>query len=191
MARIICDEHSASGSTPASSQSSRRPRRDQIPRTPAGQVLEGNASRVPLPDASADAVWLSLVIHHTPDLEVAAHEIRRVLRPGAPILIRQGVRRTRPVSRTSFSRSTRFATPTRRCAVSLRTSPPREGTPAAHNRDRHGSARSRRGSSATPSRRISKCRWGPVAFPVAPTVPMTSPGVTMSPVTIVTVSRCP
>jgi len=64
--------------------------RDQIPRTPAIQVLEGNASALPLPDESADAAWLSLVIHHIPDLEVAAHEIRRVLRPGAPVLIRQG-----------------------------------------------------------------------------------------------------
>jgi len=64
--------------------------RNQIPRTPAIQVLEGNASALPLPDASADAAWLSLVIHHIPDLGVAAHEIRRVLRPGAPVLIRQG-----------------------------------------------------------------------------------------------------
>jgi ubiquinone/menaquinone biosynthesis C-methylase UbiE len=64
--------------------------RDQIPRTPAIQVLEGNASALPLPDESADAAWLSLVIHHIPDLGVAAHEIRRVLRPGAPVLIRQG-----------------------------------------------------------------------------------------------------
>lgn len=64
--------------------------RDQIPRTPAIQVLEGSASALPLPDESADAAWLSLVIHHIPDLGVAAHEIRRVLRPGAPVLIRQG-----------------------------------------------------------------------------------------------------
>jgi ubiquinone/menaquinone biosynthesis C-methylase UbiE len=64
--------------------------RDQIPRTPAIRVLEGNASALPLPDESADAAWLSLVIHHIPDLGVAAHEIRRVLRPGAPVLIRQG-----------------------------------------------------------------------------------------------------
>jgi SAM-dependent methyltransferase len=64
--------------------------RDQIPRTPAVQVLEGNADALPLPDQSADAAWLSLVIHHVPDLEAAAREIRRVLRPGAPVLIRQG-----------------------------------------------------------------------------------------------------
>jgi SAM-dependent methyltransferase len=30
------------------------------------------------------------VLHHVPDLEGAAREIRRVLRPGAPVLIRQG-----------------------------------------------------------------------------------------------------
>jgi ubiquinone/menaquinone biosynthesis C-methylase UbiE len=64
--------------------------RDQIPRTPAIQVLAGTASALPLPDGSADAAWLSLVIHHIPDLGVAAREIRRVLRPGAPVLIRQG-----------------------------------------------------------------------------------------------------
>jgi SAM-dependent methyltransferase len=64
--------------------------RAQIPRAPAIQVLEGSASALPLPDESADAVWLSLVIHHIPDLGAAAHEIRRILRPGAPVLIRQG-----------------------------------------------------------------------------------------------------
>lgn len=64
--------------------------RDQIPHIPAIRVLKGNASALPLPSESADAAWLSLVIHHIPDLEAAAREIRRVLRPGAPILIRQG-----------------------------------------------------------------------------------------------------
>jgi len=66
--------------------------REQIPRTPAIRVLEGDAAALPLPADSADAGWLSLVIHHIPDLEAAAHEIRRVLRPGAPVLIRQGYR---------------------------------------------------------------------------------------------------
>lgn len=64
--------------------------RDQIPRTPGIQVHEGDASSLPLPDESADAAWLSLVIHHIPDLGAAAREIRRVLRPGGPVLIRQG-----------------------------------------------------------------------------------------------------
>jgi ubiquinone/menaquinone biosynthesis C-methylase UbiE len=64
--------------------------REHIRHTPAVQVLEGDATSLPLPDRSADAAWLSLVIHHIPDLRVAAREIRRVLRPGAPVLIRQG-----------------------------------------------------------------------------------------------------
>jgi ubiquinone/menaquinone biosynthesis C-methylase UbiE len=64
--------------------------RERIPRTPAIRVLAGDASALPLADESADAAWLSLVIHHIPDLRAAAREIRRVLRPGAPVLIRQG-----------------------------------------------------------------------------------------------------
>ena len=64
--------------------------RDQIPRTPAIRVLQGDAGALPLPDESADAAWLSLVVQHIPDLGAAAQEIRRVLRPGAPVLIRQG-----------------------------------------------------------------------------------------------------
>ena len=64
--------------------------REQIPRTPAIQALAGSAGALPLPNQSADAAWLSLVIQHIPDLDVAAHEIRRVLRPGAPVLFRQG-----------------------------------------------------------------------------------------------------
>jgi SAM-dependent methyltransferase len=64
--------------------------RAHIPRRPGLQVLEGDASALPLPDGSADGAWLSLVIHHIPDLEAAARETRRVLRPGAPVLIRQG-----------------------------------------------------------------------------------------------------
>jgi SAM-dependent methyltransferase len=64
--------------------------RDQIPKTEAIRVFEGDASSLPLPDESADAAWLSLVIHHIADMAAAALEIRRVLRPGAPVLIRQG-----------------------------------------------------------------------------------------------------
>jgi SAM-dependent methyltransferase len=63
--------------------------RAQIPRRPDIQVLEGHANALPLPGDSADAAWLSTVIHHIPDLQAAAREIRRVLRPGAPVLIRQ------------------------------------------------------------------------------------------------------
>lgn len=63
--------------------------RAQIPQRPDITILNGHAAALPLPDQSADAAWLSTVIHHIPDLQTAAREIRRVLRPGAPVLIRQ------------------------------------------------------------------------------------------------------
>jgi SAM-dependent methyltransferase len=52
------------------------------------QVLSGNAADIPAEDASIDAVWVSTVIHHVPDLPAAAREIRRVLKTGGPVLIR-------------------------------------------------------------------------------------------------------
>ena len=64
--------------------------RDRIRRAATVQALEGDANALPLPDESADGAWLSLVLHHIPDLAAAAREIRRVLRPGAPVLVRQG-----------------------------------------------------------------------------------------------------
>ena len=48
------------------------------PGHPGIQVLEGQASALPLPDQSADGAWMSLMIHHIPDLGAAAREIRRV-----------------------------------------------------------------------------------------------------------------
>ncbi len=63
--------------------------RAQIPRRPGIAVLEGQASAMPLPGGSADGAWMSLMIHHVADLGAAAREVRRVLRHGAPLLIRQ------------------------------------------------------------------------------------------------------
>jgi ubiquinone/menaquinone biosynthesis C-methylase UbiE len=56
------------------------------------QVLAGDAANIPLADGSVDAAWLSTVIHHLPDLTAAARELRRVLRPGGPVLIRSAGR---------------------------------------------------------------------------------------------------
>ncbi|MEU8264879.1 class I SAM-dependent methyltransferase [Micromonospora sp. NPDC048999] len=56
-------------------------------------VLAGDAAHIPIDDDSVDAVWLSTVIHHVPDLPAAAWEIRRVLRPDAPVLIRSAFAR--------------------------------------------------------------------------------------------------
>ena len=51
-------------------------------------MLGGHADALPFAAATMDGAWLSTVIHHLPDLPAAAREIRRVLRPGAPVLIR-------------------------------------------------------------------------------------------------------
>jgi len=54
------------------------------------RMVAGDAAHLPLSDGSVDAVWLSTVIHHIPDLAAAARELRRVLRPGGRVLIRSG-----------------------------------------------------------------------------------------------------
>jgi ubiquinone/menaquinone biosynthesis C-methylase UbiE len=51
-------------------------------------TLAGDAAHIPLADRGVDGAWMSTVVHHVPDLTAAAHELRRVLRPGAPVLIR-------------------------------------------------------------------------------------------------------
>ncbi len=51
-------------------------------------MLAGHATALPLAPATMDGAWLSTVIHHLPNLPAAARELRRVLRPGAPVLIR-------------------------------------------------------------------------------------------------------
>ena len=52
------------------------------------RMLAGDALAIPLRAASVDGAWLSTVVHHLTDLEAAAAELRRVLRPGAPVLVR-------------------------------------------------------------------------------------------------------
>ena len=55
---------------------------------PRVAIVGGTAGNLPIRDASCGAAWLSTVIHHIPDLPAAARELRRVLLPGAPVLIR-------------------------------------------------------------------------------------------------------
>ncbi|MFF1836535.1 class I SAM-dependent methyltransferase [Streptomyces sp. NPDC058231] len=59
-----------------------------IPDTPDIEVLPGRAEALPVPDGCADAAWLGSVIHHVSDPATAARELRRALKPGAPVLIR-------------------------------------------------------------------------------------------------------
>lgn len=57
---------------------------------PRVDYVPGHAEALPLPDESVGAAWLSTVIHQFPDLPRAACELRRVLEPGGPVLIRSG-----------------------------------------------------------------------------------------------------
>ncbi|MFC1419778.1 class I SAM-dependent methyltransferase [Streptacidiphilus cavernicola] len=59
-----------------------------IPASAAIHALDGRAEALPVPDGCADAAWLGSVLHHIGDLAAAARELRRALKPGAPVLIR-------------------------------------------------------------------------------------------------------
>jgi ubiquinone/menaquinone biosynthesis C-methylase UbiE len=55
---------------------------------PLGAYVGGQAARLPLRDRCCGGAWLSTVIHHLGDLAHCALELRRVLAPGGPLLIR-------------------------------------------------------------------------------------------------------
>ncbi len=50
--------------------------------TPPGDAVIGDAQRLPLADASVDAVFCSNMLEHTPDTRAVVGELARVLRPG-------------------------------------------------------------------------------------------------------------
>jgi SAM-dependent methyltransferase len=52
------------------------------------QHLAGVGGALPLRGASAAGAWLSGVVHHVGDVGACARELRRVLLPGAPVVIR-------------------------------------------------------------------------------------------------------
>jgi SAM-dependent methyltransferase len=60
------------------------------PAGPRGRIAYalGLAEAIPLGPSTCDFAWLSTVIHHFDDLPRAAAELRRVLRPGAAVFIR-------------------------------------------------------------------------------------------------------
>jgi len=59
-----------------------------IPAAPGLDVLDGRGESLPLPDASVNGAWLASVMHHLDDLSATATELRRVVRPGGVVLIR-------------------------------------------------------------------------------------------------------
>jgi malonyl-CoA O-methyltransferase len=57
-------------------------------RVPGGVFVEADVTRPwPLPDASADAVLVDLVLEHVADLDPVMREAARVLRPGGRLRI--------------------------------------------------------------------------------------------------------
>jgi ubiquinone/menaquinone biosynthesis C-methylase UbiE len=63
---------------------------------PRVTYLDGEAGRIPLPDASADMVLMFLSFHHVPDQAAAAREIARVLKPGGRFILRSTFRERIP-----------------------------------------------------------------------------------------------
>ena len=51
--------------------------------------VAGVGERLPLQNGTCAMAWVSTVVHHFDDLAAAAAELGRVLRPGAPVLVRQ------------------------------------------------------------------------------------------------------
>ena len=59
------------------------------PAAPGGVgLVAGRGGAVPLKAGAGGAAWLSTVIHHVGDIDACARDLRRVLAPGAPVLIR-------------------------------------------------------------------------------------------------------
>jgi ubiquinone/menaquinone biosynthesis C-methylase UbiE len=52
-------------------------------------LREANLLALPLDSASFDLAWCSYVLHHISDPVAAAHELRRVVRPGGRIVVRE------------------------------------------------------------------------------------------------------
>jgi SAM-dependent methyltransferase len=59
---------------------------------PRVTYVDGSAERIPLPDASCDAALLSYVLHHVTDRGACARELRRVVRPGGVVIVRNAFR---------------------------------------------------------------------------------------------------
>jgi ubiquinone/menaquinone biosynthesis C-methylase UbiE len=51
-------------------------------------LVAGTAEAVPMRDGAFVGAWASQVLHHVDDLPACASELRRVVRPGGPVMVR-------------------------------------------------------------------------------------------------------
>lgn len=71
---------------------------------PGIRWINGDAQRLPLPDASMDAATISFGLRNVPDPELALRELARVLRPGGRVVISEFASPTNPMFRTIYRR---------------------------------------------------------------------------------------
>jgi ubiquinone/menaquinone biosynthesis C-methylase UbiE len=69
-----------------------------VPDRPDVRAVLAAAEAIPFPDATFDAVVVSDAFHHFPRQDAAAHEIRRVLRPGGRLVMLEFDSRSWPVA---------------------------------------------------------------------------------------------
>jgi SAM-dependent methyltransferase len=70
---------------------------------PTTTYLRASGVNIPIKDSLCSCAWLSVVVHHIPDLFQCAGELRRVLCPGGHVLIRNGFSgRTEDISWLKF-----------------------------------------------------------------------------------------
>jgi ubiquinone/menaquinone biosynthesis C-methylase UbiE len=63
---------------------------------PEVRYVDGAGERMPLRDGSCDGALLSYVLHHLRDRDTCARELKRVLRPGAVVIVRGAFRESLP-----------------------------------------------------------------------------------------------
>ncbi|MFF5209183.1 class I SAM-dependent methyltransferase [Streptosporangium sp. NPDC000396] len=62
------------------------------------QIMDGDATRLPVPDRSCDAVVCSLILCSAPRLETTFSEVKRVLRPGGELRFYEHQRSGNPLA---------------------------------------------------------------------------------------------